>query len=297
MSKAGSASKIKVTSFNDLFGNTDTISESRISNDVREIPLTELYEFKNHPFHADADKLEEMAGSINNFGVLVPGICRMRPQGGYEIIAGHTRKLACEMAGLRTMPMVIKNLSDDEATIVMIDSNIQREDILISEKAKAYKMRYDAMKHQGVQGNSLSAMSKETGENAKKIQRYIWLARLSDDLLELVDAKKLPMAQAIDISFLEIKEQQWVLDAINDLHVTPSMEQSAEIKNLSQKQSLEERVVRQILSPKAVKPKPRQVTFKAERLNDYFPDNYSEDEIEDIIITLLEEWKRKGEEE
>ena len=286
MSKAGSASKIKVTSFNDLFGNTDTISESQLSNDVREIPLTELYEFKNHPFHADADKLEEMAGSINNFGVLVPGICRMRPQGGYEI-----------MAGLRTMPMVIKNLSDDEATIVMIDSNIQREDILISEKAKAYKMRYDAMKHQGVQGNSLSTMSKETGENAKKIQRYIWLARLSDDLLELVDAKKLPMAQAIDISFLEIKEQQWVLDAINDLHVTPSMEQSAEIKNLSQKQSLEERVVRQILSPKAVKPKPRQVTFKAERLNDYFPDNYSEGEIEDIIITLLEEWKRKGEEE
>ena len=297
MSKAGSASKIKVTSFNDLFGNTDTISESQVSNDVREISLTDLHEFKNHPFHADADKLEEMATSIKNFGVLVPGICRMRPQGGYEIIAGHTRKLACEMAGLTTMPMVIKNLSDDEATIVMVDSNIQREDVLISEKAKAYKMRYDAMKHQGVQGNSLSAMSKETGENAKKIQRYIWLARLSDDLLKLVDAKKLPMAQAIDISFLEIKEQQWVLDAINDLHVTPSMEQSAEIKNLSQKQSLEERVVRQILSPKAVKSKPRQITFKAERLNDYFPDNYSEEEIEDIIITLLEEWKRKGEEE
>ena len=193
--------------------------------------------------------------------------------------------------------MVIKNLSDDEATIVMVDSNIQREDVLISEKAKAYKMRYDAMKHQGVQGNSLSAMSKETGENAKKIQRYIWLERLSDDLLELVDAKKLPMAPAIDISFLDIKEQQWVSDAINDLHVIPSMEQSAEIKNLSQKQRLEESVVRQILSPKTVKPKPRQVTFKAERLNDYFPDNYSEDEIEDIIITLLEEWKRKGEEE
>ena len=175
--------------------------------------------------------------------------------------------------------------------------NAMRREYILKEYVDSLKDQYDAMKHQGVQGNSLSTMSKETGENAKKIQRYIWLARLSDDLLELVDAKKLPMAQAIDISFLEIKEQQWVLDAINDLHVTPSMEQSAEIKNLSQKQSLEERVVRQILSPKAVKPKPRQVTFKAERLNDYFPDNYSEDEIEDIIITLLEEWKRKGEEE
>ena len=294
MSKISSASKIKVTKFDDLFGNTETIADSKVASDVREIPLEDLYEFEHHPFHASVEKLEEMAASIKNFGVLVPGICRMRPQGGYEIIAGHTRKLACEMAGLRTMPMVVKNLSDDEATIVMVDSNIQREDILISEKAKAYKMRYDAMKHQGVQGNSLKAMSEETGENAKKIQRYIWLARLNDGLLSFVDAKKLSMAPALDISCLNIEEQQWVLDAICNLGVAPSMEQSAELKDCSQKGTLEESVVCEILAPKPVKSKPRKVTFKADRLNNYFADNYSEQDIEEIIIRLLEEWK-KGE--
>jgi ParB family chromosome partitioning protein len=295
MSKIKSASKIKINSFDDLFGMDETVGSIGENYTVKEIPLVELHEFKNHPFHAKEDKVEEMAESIAKHGVLVPGICRMRSMGGYEIIAGHTRKAACEKAGLNTMPMVVKNLSDDDAVIVMVDSNIQREDVLISEKARAFKMRYEAMKHQGAKGNSLAAMSEDTGENAKKIQRYIWIARLNDELLDMVDAKKLPFAQATDISFLNTEEQQWVLDAINDLHIIPSMVQSAELKELSQKQTLEITVVRQLLEPKTEPVKKRKVTIKAEKLNDYFADDVSEEEITEIIMELLEDWKRRQE--
>jgi ParB family chromosome partitioning protein len=156
-------------------------------------------------------------------------------------------------------------------------------------------MRYEAMKHQGAKGNSLAAMSEDTGENAKKIQRYIWIARLNDELLDMVDAKKLPLAQATDISFLNMEEQQWVLDAINDLHIIPSMVQSAELKELSQKQTLEITVVRQLLELKTEPVKKRKVTIKAEKLNDYFADDVSEEEITEIIMELLEDWKRRQE--
>lgn len=297
MSKVSSASKIKVTKFDDLFGNTDNISDSQVSNDVREIPLEDLYEFKDHPFHATKEKLEEMSASIKDFGVLVPGICRMRPQGGYEIIAGHTRKLASEMAGLSTMPMVVKNLSDDEATIFMVDSNIQRESISISEKAKAYKMRYEAIKHQGVKGNGLSTMSEDLGESAKQIQRYIYIARLIDGLLDFVDAKKIPIRQAVDISFLTEEEQEWVLNAIMEYQKIPSMEQAEELKKLSKDCELTQEYIREMLMPVVAIAKPRKVTIRAKQLNNYFPDNYSEEDIESIIIQLLDDWKRKGEEE
>ena len=156
MSKTSSASKIKMKSFEDLFGTNEVVGAKNISGEIRDIPLNSLHTFRNHPFKVREEKLDELVESVKQHGVLVPGIARMRPQGGYEIIAGHTRKAACELAGLDTMPMFIRNLNDDEATIVMVDSNIQREDILPSERARAYSMRYYAMKHQGIKGNGSS---------------------------------------------------------------------------------------------------------------------------------------------
>lgn len=243
--------------------------------------------------------LKEYITSVRNlYGVLVPGIARMRPQGGYEIIAGHTRKAACELAGLDTMPMFIRNLNDDEATIVMVDSNIQREDIFPSEKARAYSMRYYAMKHQGIKGDkgsSLDIMSEETGENAKKIQRYIRLAKLSDELLDFVDRKKIGFIQGVDLSYLNEEQQQWVLDIILDRNIFPNIEQSARLKASCRENMLTQEEVRNIMLPEQVSVKPRKVTFKADRLDDYFNDEYTEEKITEVIISLLDEWKKRGE--
>ena len=178
-SKIGSASKIKMESFDDLFGGSSVqeIGAEQIIN----APLADLYEFKDHPFKVlDDEKMEETTESIREYGVLVPGIARPRVGGGYELIAGHRRKHGSERAGKMEMPIIVCNYSDDEATIIMVDSNIQREDILPSEKAKAYKMKYEAMKHQGKKSgkNTLDEVGEAAGENAKKVQRYIWLARL-----------------------------------------------------------------------------------------------------------------------
>lgn len=178
MSKAGSAAKVKLSSFDDLFGSAPAGTEQ-----VQEIPLTELHEFKGHPFKVlDDEKMQETVESVKGHGVLMPDIARPRAKGGYEIIAGHRRRHACELAGLDTMPMFVCDYTDDEATIIMVDSNIQREDILPSEKAKAYRMKYDAMKHQGSRtgGLSLDELGEAAGESAKTVQRYIWISRLSE---------------------------------------------------------------------------------------------------------------------
>ena len=249
-------------SFEDLFGTNENLEQAN-GGEIREIPLASLHTFRNHPFQIHEDKLEEMVESVRQYGVLVPGIARMRPQGGYEIIAGHTRKAACELAGLDTMPMFIRNLNDDEATIVMVDSNIQREDIFPSEKARAYSMRYYAMKHQGIKGNkgsSLDIMSEETGENAKKIQRYIRLAKLSDELLDFVDRKKIGFIQGADLSYLNEKQQQWVLDIILDRNVFPNIEQSARLKVFCRENMLTQEEVRNIMLPEQVSAKPRSIS-------------------------------------
>ena len=216
MSKVSSASKIKVKSFDDLFSGANA-EQNVPEQEIKRIPINLLHDFQHHPFKIkEDDRFYEMVDSIKKYGVLVPGLARPRAEGGYEIVAGHTRRMACLHAGVDDMPFIVKNYNDDEATIVMVDSNIQREDILVSEKARAYKMRYDAVKHQGKKGNTLNAMSEDTGENAKKIQRYIWLARLNDELLEMVDVKALGFSQGVAISFLNEDEQSWVLGAIRD---------------------------------------------------------------------------------
>ena len=208
MNKTGSATKVKLNSFDDLFG----IEQPQLGiEQVQEIALTELHGFKEHPFKVlDDEKMQEMIESIREYGVLMPGIARPMKGGGYEIIAGHRRRYACEMVGLSTMPMFIRDYTDDEATIIMVDSNIQRENILPSEKSKAYRMKYDAMKHQGSKagGLTLGELGEAAGESAKTVQRYIWISRLADELLDMVDTKKIGIIQAVDLSFLSEDAQQ-----------------------------------------------------------------------------------------
>ena len=291
MSKAGSASKVKINSFDDLFGASQAPAGTE---QVREIPLSELHEFKGHPFKVlDDEKMQETVESIRNYGVLMPGIARPRTEGGYEIIAGHRRRHGCELAGLSKMPMFVRDYTDDEATIIMVDTNIQREDILPSEKARAYSMKYEAMKHQGKKGagNSLDEVGEAAGESGKTVQRYIWLARLSDELLEMVDRKKIGLVQGVDISFLTEQAQEWVQVIMEETGANISTVQSAKLKEYGKKGELTMPMVRLILTEE--KPKERKVTLKAEKISRYFPEEYSESEIENVIIELLEEWQKK----
>ena len=291
MSKAGSAAKIKLNSYDDLFGS----SEIQVSTEqVQEIPLSELYEFKGHPFKVlDDEKMQETVESIKNYGVLMPGIARKRAEGGYEIIAGHRRKHGCELAGLSTMPMFVRNYSDDEATVIMVDTNIQREDILPSEKAKAYSMKYEAMKHQGKKGSgsSLDEVGEAARESGKTVQRYIWLARLSDELLDMVDKKKIGLVQGVDISFLTEQAQEWVQVILEETGMSISTTQSAKLKEYGKSGELTLPMVRMVLTEG--KPKARKVTIKADKIRKYFTEKYSDEEIENIIYQLLEEWQNK----
>ena len=291
--KTGSASKIKMESFDDLFGGSSAqeIGAEQIIN----APLADLHEFKDHPFKVlDDEKMEETTESIRLYGVLVPGIARPRAGGGYELIAGHRRKHGSERAGKMEMPIIVRNYSDDEATIIMVDSNIQREDILPSEKAKAYKMKYEAMKHQGKKSgkNTLDEVGEAAGENAKKVQRYIWLARLSDELLEMVDTKKLGFSQGVDISFLSEEAQQWVEVIIEEQGCNVSTVQSGKLKEYGKSGELTLAMVRLILTEE--KPKERKFTMKSDKIDKYFSDSYSNEEIENVIISLLDKWREEG---
>lgn len=285
--------KVKLTRFDDLFG-TKEEKGSVEAGKVKEIAISELHEFHNHPFQIRSDEeLEEMIESVRQHGVLVPGIVRKRKEGGYEIIAGHTRRHICEVLGLETMPVFVKDLDDDEASLIMVDSNIQRENIRPSEKAKAYKIKYDAMKNQGREGNSLQIMSEESGENYKSIQRYIWLARLNDDLLTLVDKKKLGLVQGVSLSVLSEKEQEMVYDAICRYEKKLSSVQANVIKQLSIDGKLTEDRLEEYLFSVEKHSKKKDITLKKERLAEYFEEETTEDEMMNIIMDLLEEWKQK----
>ena len=291
--KTGSASKIKMESFDDLFGG-NSVQETG-AEQIINAPLADLYEFKDHPFKVlDDEKMEETTESIRLYGGLVPGIARPRAGGGYELIAGHRRKHGSERAGKTEMPIIVRNYSDDEATIIMVDSNIQREDILPSEKAKVYKMKYEAMKHQGKKSgkNTLDEVGEAAGENAKKVQRYIWLSRLSDELLEMVDTKKLGFSQGVDISFLSEEAQQWVEVIIEEQGCNVSTVQSGKLKEYGKSGELTLAMVRLILTEE--KPKERKVTLKADKISKYFSDSYSNEEIENVIISLLEKWREEA---
>ena len=293
MSKNASALKVKLSSYDELFGANAPATSDK--NQIVNVTLSELHTFKNHPFHVNDDKeMEELAESIREHGVLIPGIVRPRAEGGYELIAGHRRKHGSELAGKTEMPVIIRDYSDDEATM-MVDSNIQRESILPSEKAKAYTLKYEVLKHQGKKSgkSTLDQVGEAAGENSKKVQRYIWLSRLSDQLLQMVDEKRLGLSQGVDLSFLSKKSQQIVADAIEKSKCTVSMGQSAKLKEYEKKNELTSTVVRLILEEKNVHK--RKVTLKMDKLSQYFDDRYSSEEMEKIILHLLEEWKKTQE--
>ena len=295
MSKRNLGEKIKLSSYDDMFGTNEEEKKVMVVGDqIKDVALGELHPFKNHPFKVlDDEKMEEMVVSVKQYGILVPAIARVRPEGGYELISGHRRHHAARLAGLEVMPVMIKECNDDEATVIMVDANIQREDISISEKAKAYRMKYDAMKHQGTSGGlSLAEMSEAAGESSKTIQRLIYLSNLTDELLELVDSKKLGISQGVDLAFISEEEQRTVFRAMEKTGVFINMEQSARIKNAVKEGLFNEQWLLEILSYK--KPPVRKVVFNQNKLDSYFEPNMTIEDIEGISVKLLDEWKAKG---
>ena len=280
------AGKLKIDSFAEYIDGEDIV--------INEIPLEELHEFKGHPFRVmDDEKMAETVESIKTYGVLMPGIVRKRSEGGYEIISGHRRKHACELAGLKTMPVIIREYTDDEAVVAMVDSNIQREEILPSEKARAYSMKYEAWKHQGREGgHTLDEIGEAAGESGKTVQRYIWLSNLSENLLELVDDKTITIRVGIEISFLTQKEQAWVEELIEEENVRISDEQAKKIKDYSKDNELSKALLSEILL--AEKTKPRRFVMKNDIISKYFSAETSIEEVEKTVFMLLEEWKRKN---
>lgn len=283
-----SASKIKLAKFDDLFGINDE-SEER----VIEVPISMLHSFKNHPFHVgDDSQKEEMVESIKEYGVLVPGLARLRDNGEYELISGHRRKHACEIAGKETMPVIIKNMTDDEATIAMVDSNIQRENLLYSEKAFALKLKFEAMKHQGSKGamNTTDVIGESIGESGRQVQRYIRLTYLNPEILKMVDNKKISFIPAVNLSYLKLEQQEWVLNAINKVKKYPSNKQALKIKEHYEDGTLS--LDKVITTLKEGKSKDNKIMIPAKRIKKYFDDSYSQKEIENIIIQLLDKWKK-----
>ena len=294
----GSAGKIQLASLEDFFGAPPPGGEA-----FQEIPLAGLHPFKGHPFHVtDDEKMQEMAESVGQHGILVPGIVRPRPEGGYELVSGHRRKRACELAGLDTMPVFVRDLDDDEAVLIMVDSNLQRERILPSEKAFAYRMKLDAMKHQGKRkcmtsvpvGQKLGQTSREmlaanSPDSNTQIQRYIRLTYLLPALLQVVDENKLALRPAVELSHLAQEEQALLLEVMGRLGVVPTLEQAQRLKKYSQDRQLTDAVIDAVLADK--KPAAVQVTLKKDRLKQYFPQSYTQKQMEDVIFALLETWK------
>ena len=295
-----SAKNIQVTKFDDLFSAGNPAEAGRDGN-VQEIPLTELFPFKDHPFKVlDDETMQDTVESIRIHGVLVPGIARPRAEGGYELIAGHRRRHASELAGKTTMPVIVRELDDDEAVLFMVDSNIQRENLFPSEKAWAYKMKLDALKHQGVKDTSrqlgekysVDALSENSNDSARNIHRFIRLTELLPELLQMVDDKKLSFNPAVELSYLTREQQGELMEIMGELQAVPSLEQAKRLKKYSQEGKLDRNVMDAILTEE--RPAPVQVTLKNDRLKQYFPQTYTTKQMEEVIFSLLETWKTQN---
>ena len=299
-----SAKNIRLTSVDDLFSTEESRADEQHEK-VQEIPLSELHPFPNHPFKVvDDERMLDTADSIREHGVLVPAIARPRADGGYELIAGHRRKRGCELAGLDTMPVIVRNLDDDASTIIMVDSNIQRESLLPSERAFAYKMKLEAIKRQGartdltsgqvVQKSRLSVeiVANQAGENYKQVQRYIRLTELVPDLLDMVDAKKIAFNPAVELSYLKPEEQTALMEAMDSEQATPSLSQAQRLKRFSQEGTLTSDMMRAILSEEKKADMDR-VTLTGDTLRKYFPKSYTPRQMEQTILKLLEGWHRR----
>lgn len=303
-----SAKNIRLTSVDELFS-TEESREDAQREKVVEIALSQLHPFQNHPFQVRDDQaMQETADSIREYGVLVPAIARPDPNGGYELIAGHRRHRASQLAGKETMPVIIRELDDDAATIIMVDSNLQRETLLPSEKAFAYKMKLETMKHQGERidltshqlgeksHTSIQIVANQAGESQRQVQRYIRLTELIPELLELVDERKIALNPAYEISFLKKEEQINLLDAMESEQTTPSLSQAQRLKKFSQEGHLSLDVMRAILSEEK-KSEVDRVTLTSDTLRKYFPKSYTPQRMQDTIIKLLEQWQRRQKEQ
>ena len=301
-----SAKKVELASVDDLFSTEESRLEERLEK-IQEIPLSELHPFKNHPFKVkDDEAMMETADSIKQYGVLVPAIARPDPEGGYELVAGHRRHRASELAEKETMPVIVRDLDDDAATIIMVDSNLQRESLLPSERAFAYKMKLDAMKHQGERvdltcsqvGNKLEGkksseiLAEQVGQSKNQIFRYIRLTELISELMDMVDEKKIALNPAYELSFLKKEEQVDLLDAMDSEQATPSLSQAQRLKKFSQEGHLSIDVMRAIMGEEKKSDLDR-VTFTSDTLRKYFPKSYTPQRMQETIIKLLEQWQKK----
>ena len=296
---------ISLSSYDDIF-ETDTSRNEAKQERVQEIPLSELHPFEGHPFKVvDDEEMQKTVGSVRDFGVLTPAIARPDPDGGYEIISGHRRHRASELAGKDTMPVIVREMDDDAAIILMVDANLQRETILPSERAFAYKMKLDAIKHQGARsdltsdqvGPKLTAAEKvaeEANDSQTQVKRYIRLTELTPELLDMVDSGQIKFNPAVELSYLAKEEQKDFLEAMDYAQATPSLSQAQRIKKLAQEGNCTLDAMCEIMN-EMKKDEMDKVTLKTSVLRKYFPKSYTNKQMEDKIIQLLEQWQKKRE--
>ena len=286
-------------------------SKSSQSEEVRKIPVAAIHPFKGHPFRVVDDELmQQTVDSIMQFGVLSPAIVRPNPNGGYEMVSGHRRLHACGLAGLEEIPVIVRNLTDDEAVILMVDSNLQRETILPSERAAAYKMKLDALKHQGKRVDltcdqvghkldskkSVQKVAEDAGESKTQVQRFIRLNELLPEIREKVDTKEIAFSPAVELSYLKPDEQKQFLDAMDYSQVTPSLSQAQRLKKLSQSGECTQDAMYKVMSEEK-KDELDRITLKSDVLRKYFPRSYTPIQMEQTIIKLLEQWQKKRQRE
>lgn len=298
-----SGRKPSLTSYDDIF----STEASRQQEQIQRLALSELHPFKDHPFRVlDDDRMMETAESVKEYGVLVPIIARPMADGGYEIVSGHRRKRACELAGLNEIPAIVRDLDDDEAVIIMVDSNLQRENILPSERAKAYQMKLEAIKHQGERRDltsdqvgqklkvAVERVAENAGESKSQVQRFIRLNNLEPPLIDKVDAGKLAFTPAVELSYLKPEEQQWLDTALENTQQTPSLSQAQRMKRESKQGTLSEQGIMEIMTEnKQTIPVKGSVVLPQEKLTKYFPRSYTTEQMEKVIFKLLDYWMRK----
>ena len=297
---------VSLNTYADIFSTEQSRAEDRLEK-VREIPLAELHPFKNHPCKVlDDESMQRTVESIARFGVLSPAIARPSPDGGYELVAGHRRHHACELVGMETMPVIVRDLDDDAATILMVDSNLQRETILPSERAFAYKMKLEAIKHQGMRSDltstqvaqklSVQQVGDEAGVSKDTVRRFIRLTELIPELLDMVDQKQIAFNPAVELSFLKPEEQKQLLEAMDYAQATPSLSQAQRLKKYSQEGKCTFEVMCTVMDEEKKTDLDR-VIIKQDVLRKYFPKSYTPKQMEDTIIRLLEQWQRKKQRE
>lgn len=294
---------VSLSSYDEIFSTEETRSQDTLEK-IQNLPLAELHPFQNHPFKVvDDEAMQRTVESVARYGVLAPAIARPRPEGGYEIISGHRRLHAAELAGLKTIPVIVRNMDDDAAVIAMVDANLQRETILPSERAFAYKMKLEAMKHQGQRTDLTSrqvvgkleaadSVGQLSGDSGRQVQRFIRLTELIPELLDMVDQKQLPFNPAVELSYLSQPEQHELLDAMDYAQSTPSLSQAQRLKKLSQEGTLNRDTMRTIMS-EIKKPELGNITLKDATLRKYFPRSYTPRQIQETIIKLLEQWQKR----